>query len=115
MPIRVTVYAIKVESKFVKSAEKIMFKTSNQPDTYISFCMKAVNLKAYKHAVALVAQHQNNLKTVVINNVSEEAVYAKQVENVLTVHHLIEKKSRRLTTYDDDVIEVRRQVRRVSG
>jgi hypothetical protein len=106
MTIRVPVYAIKVQSKFVKNA-----------DTYISFRMKAMNPKAYKHAVALVAQHQNNLRTVVINNVSEDAFfvmenYAKQIENVLTVHHLIDKKSMRLVTYKDDVMEVRRQVRR---
>jgi hypothetical protein len=53
----------------------------------------------------------------VINNVSAEAFfvmenYAKQIENVLTVHHLIEKKSIRLVTYEDDIIEVRRQVKK---
>jgi hypothetical protein len=68
-------------------------------------------------AVALVAQHQNNLRTVVINNVSEEAFfvmenYAKQIDNVLTVHHLIEKRSMRLVTYEDNIIEVRLQVRK---
>jgi hypothetical protein len=95
-PIRVPVYAIEVQTKDVRKAEKVLFKTANQPDSYISFRMKAMNPTAFKHAVAMVAQFQNDLRTIVINNVSEEAYFvmenhAKQVDKVLTVHHLIEK------------------------
>ena len=78
--------------------------------------MKNVNPKAFQHAVAIVAQHQNELRTIVVNNVAEEAFfvlegYAKQVDKVLTVHHLRDKKSMRVITYADDFQKIRKTIK----
>lgn len=116
--VRVPVYAVEVQTHEAREAEKIILHTFEDPDAYISFRMKSINQVAFRHAVALVAQHQNDLRTIVVNNVSSDAYFtletkAKQVDKVLTVHHIAAKESMRLVTYDDDVIELRRHIRKL--
>jgi hypothetical protein len=117
-PVRVSVYAIEVQVRDIREAEKIMLKASQNPDYYISFRLKKMNPTAFRHAVAIVAQHQNDLRTIVINNVSEEAFFvlenkALQVEKIQTVHHLINKNSVCLVAYAEDILEVRKKIRLV--
>jgi hypothetical protein len=78
--------------------------------------MRKINNKPYQTAIALVAKHQNDLITIVINNISEEAFFvleeeANQKDRVLTVHHLKEKKSMRILTYEEDFVEARHEIK----
>jgi hypothetical protein len=113
--VRVPVYAIEVQTHKAWDAEKVILQKFEDPDAYISFRMKSINQVAFRNAVALVAQHQNDLRTIVVNNVSSDAYFtleakAKQVDKVLTVHHLVEKESMRIVTYDNDVIKLRQHI-----
>ena len=115
--VRVPVYAVEVKSEDAKTAEQHILKAISTPDAFISFRMRSINSKAYQHAVALVAQHQHELRTIVLNNVAEEAYFvleehAKQIDKVLTVHHIKEKKSMRIVTYRDDFKELRKEIRK---
>ena len=99
--IRIQVYAIEVQNKDTRQAEKQLMKHEEDPVEFVSFRMRKINIEAYHTAIALVAQHQHDLRTIVINNISEEAFFvlegeAKQLERVVTVHHLKEKKSMRI-------------------
>jgi hypothetical protein len=103
--VSIKVYAIETVNKDTRAAEKLFLKHAEDPDEFIAFKMQKINQKAFNNAIALVAQHQNNLRTVVINNISKEAYFvlegeARQMEHVLTVHHLSKKKSVRLITYE---------------
>jgi hypothetical protein len=114
--VRVPVYAIEVMTSEVKAAEKQIIKSVIHPDEYISFRMRNVNPTAFQNAVALVAQHQNDLRTIVVDNVAEEAYFvlegfAKQVDKVITVHHLQNKKSMRVITYNDDFRNIRKVIK----
>jgi hypothetical protein len=96
--VSIKVYAIETQSKDARVAEKLFFKHAEDPDEFIAFKMQKISSKAFNNAIALVAQHQNDVWTVVINNVSEEAYFVlegktRQMEHVLTVHHLSKKKS----------------------
>jgi hypothetical protein len=118
IPVRVQVYAIEVQTQDAKLAEKVLLSTLEALDDYVSFRVKSVNPTAYKHAIAVVAQHQNDLRTIVVNNVSEGAYYvlkreAKQMNKVVTVHHLHGKQSMRIVTYHEDFIDVRREIRQL--
>jgi hypothetical protein len=58
--------------------------------------MKTINQVAFHHAAALLMQNQNDLRTIVIKNITTEASFimegrAKQLEKALTGHHLLEK------------------------
>ena len=114
--IRVQVYAIEVQAKDAKMAEKVMLTTSDSPEDFISFRMKRMNYKAFQHAIAMVAQTQNDLRTIVLNNISEEAYFvlesaANQVNKIRTVHHIKSKKSMRIVTFEENFLEVRRTIR----
>ena len=116
--VRIQVYAIEVQSKDKQLADKLLLKHAEDPDEYVSYRMRYVSSKAFNNAVALVAQHQNDLRTVVINNVSESAYFvleeeAKKVQHVVTVHHLKHKHSMRLTTYQDEFLEVRKDINKL--
>jgi hypothetical protein len=113
--VRVPVYAIEVQTQKAREAKKVILQKFEDPNAYISFRMKSINQVAFRNAEALVAQHQNNVRTIVVNNVSSDAYFtletkAKQVNKVLTVHHLVEKESMRIITYNNDVIELRRHI-----
>jgi hypothetical protein len=114
--IRIQVYAIEVQNKDARLAEKLLMKHEEDPVEFVSFRMRKINIEAYQTAIALVAQHQNDLHTIVINNISKEAFFvleeeAKQKERVITVHHLKEKKSMRILTYEEDFVEVRHKIK----
>jgi hypothetical protein len=70
--------------------------------------MRKINIEAYQTAIALVAQHQHDLRTIVINNISEEAFFVLEGE----VHHLKEKKSMRILTYEEDFVELRHKIKK---
>ena len=114
--IRIQVYAIEVQNKDTRQAEKQLMKHDEDPVEFVSFRMRKINIEAYQTAIALVAQHQHDLRTIVINNISEEAFFvlegeAKQLERVVTVHHLKEKKSMRILTYEEDFVELRHKIK----
>jgi hypothetical protein len=50
------------------------------PVEFVSFRMRKINIEAYQTAIALVAQHQNDLRTIVINNIPEEAFFVLEGE-----------------------------------
>lgn len=115
--IRIQVYAIEVQNKDTRQAEKQLMKHEEDPVEFVSFRMRKINIEAYQTAIALVAQHQHDLRTIVINNISEEAFFvlegeAKQLERVVTVHHLKEKKSMRILTYEEDFVELRHKIKK---
>jgi hypothetical protein len=69
--IRVLVYAVvEVQAKDIRMAGKILLMTADHSDTYIIFRMKTVNQFAFRHAASLVAQHQCDLMTIVVNDIS---------------------------------------------
>jgi hypothetical protein len=116
LKIRIQVYAIEVQNKNARLAEKILMQHEEDPVEFVSFRMRKINNEAYQTAIALVTQHQNDLRTIVINNILEEAFVlegeANQKERVLTVHHLKEKKSIRILTYEEDFVEVRHEIKK---
>jgi hypothetical protein len=94
IPVRVQAYAIEVQIQDTKLAEKVLLSTLEALDNYVSFRVKSLYRTAYKHAIAVVAQHQNDLHTIVVNNVSEGTYFvlerdAKKLDKVITVHHLM--------------------------
>jgi hypothetical protein len=50
-------------------------KSEEYAAEFVLFRMRKINNEAYLTAIALVAQHQNDLRTIVINNVSEEGFF----------------------------------------
>jgi CRISPR/Cas system endoribonuclease Cas6 (RAMP superfamily) len=94
--VRIQVYATEVKNKEAKLAEKLLMKHEEDPVKFVSFRMRKINIEAYQTAISLVSQHQNDLRTIVINKISEEAFFvlegeAKQKQRVITVQHLKRK------------------------
>jgi hypothetical protein len=56
--IRIQVYAIEVQSKDARLAEKLLIKHEEDPVEFVSSRMRKINIEAYQTAIALVAQHQ---------------------------------------------------------
>ena len=56
--IRIQVYAIEVQNKDTRQAEKQLMKHDEDPVEFVSFRMRKINTEAYQTAIALVAQHQ---------------------------------------------------------
>ena len=116
--VKIQVYAIEVQSKDKHLANKLLLQHAEDPNEYVSYKMRYVSPKAFNNAIALVAQHQNDLRTVVINNVTESAYFvleeeAKKVQHVITVHHLKDKQSMRLTTYQKEFLTVRQETNKL--
>ena len=114
--LRIQVYAVEVAAKDARQAESLILKHMDGPEDFISFRLRNVNPKAFNNAVAIIAQHQNDLRTVVVNNVSSEAFFvlegeARQLENVITVHHYMGKQSMRITTYQSEFQKVRKAIK----
>jgi hypothetical protein len=85
-------------------------------EEYIAFRMQHVNQKAFNNAIAATAQFHSTLKTIVINQVSEESYFVLKnqvgaVNNFLGVYHLIHKESMHLIVTEDDFIQTRKEVK----
>jgi hypothetical protein len=50
-------------------------KNDEDPVEFVSFRMRKINNEAHQIAIALVTNRQNNLRTIVISNISEEAFF----------------------------------------
>jgi hypothetical protein len=55
--IRIHVYAIEVQNKDARLAEKLLIKHEEDPVEFVSFRMRKINIEAYQTAIALVAKH----------------------------------------------------------
>jgi hypothetical protein len=102
--IKIQVYAVEINSQNLSLFNKLMMKNVNHPEEYIPFQMQRANTEAYSKAIAYTAQFQHDLRTIVIDNVSEEAHFvlehqAMLVPNILDIYHLPKKASMRIVVH----------------
>ena len=114
--LRIQVYAVEVRTAQFKLANKAMKEHHSQPDEFISFRVKQIDEKAFANGIAITAQHQQDLRTVVVNNISEDAFFilehqATTIENVRSIHHLKSKNSMRVIVYKEHFNEVRSYIK----
>jgi urease gamma subunit len=93
----IQVYTIEVQDKEVKAANRLLMDYVTHEE-YIAFRMQHVNQKAFNNAIPATAQFHSTLRTIVINQVSEESYFVLEnqvgaVNNLLGVYHLIHKES----------------------
>jgi hypothetical protein len=106
--LKIQVYAVEINSQNLSLFNKLMMKNVNHPEEYIPFQMQRANKEAYSKAIAYTAaQFQHDMRTIAIDNVSEEAHFvlehqAMLVPNILHVYHLPKKASMRIVVHIDD-------------
>jgi len=111
----VQVYAIEVKNTDFNQANKIFLQSAESVDEYISFRTKSKNEKAFKNAIALVAQIQNDSRIIIIENVSEEAffVYDAQLQKLsdtVGYYHLPKKARVHIVVQLEDYQNLRRLI-----
>ena len=99
--IRVQVYGIEVQAQDFYTANRIMVKHTNAPEDFVSFRLQRINVPAFNNAIAYTTQVQAELRTIVINRVSEDSFFILenqviQLENVIGVYHVTSKESLRI-------------------
>jgi hypothetical protein len=114
--IRVFVFGIEVRSKDVRSAYTALADNISQPDDFIPFRMRQVNEEAFNNGVAMVAEYQQDLRTIVIDNVTTDAYFvmenkARQMEKVITTRHISFKQSMRITVHSKDFSKIREEIK----
>jgi hypothetical protein len=80
-------YVIEVCREDVYRANKIFTSLADSPEEYVSFRLQRVNNKAFKHAITLAAQIQNDSRMIIVENVTEESyfIFKSQIQSVSDV------------------------------
>jgi hypothetical protein len=115
--ISVQVYAIEVKRTHHNMANSQLLKMADTPEDYVSFRTQIVNNKAFQHAVAMTAQIQNDTRTIIIENVSEEAyfIYESQLQHIgeiIGYYHVSATKSIRLVVQTEEFMSIRRLIQK---
>ena len=115
--ITIQVYAIEVKREDHHKAHKQFLKHLESPEEYISFRTQEINEKAFKNAVAVVAQLQSDTRAIVIENVSEDAYFIldSQIQNIdktLGYFHLPTKQSVRIVVLATKTIKLRNSTKK---
>jgi hypothetical protein len=110
----VNVYAIEVKNTDYIKANKVFLQSAESADEYVSFRTQKVNEKAFKNAIALVAQIQDDSRSIVIENVSEEAFFIydsqlKQQSEFIGYYHLPQKSKIYIVVQLEDYQTVRKR------
>jgi uncharacterized membrane protein YkoI len=76
----IQVYAIEVRRNDFYQANKSFLASIQSPEEYVTLRMQKVNPKAWKSALALTAQIQNDSRMIMVNNVTPESFFILETQ-----------------------------------
>lgn len=111
----IQVYSIEVRRNDIYKANQVFNKLALTPEDYVSFRLQKVNEKAFKSAVALAAQIQQDSRTIIINNVAEEAFFIldtqlQSIADVIGYFHDVFKQAIRIIVHYEDFTQTRQYI-----
>ena len=114
--LKVQVYAIEVQAQHASRANRVLMEHIKHPEEYVSFRMQYINKQAFEKAIAYTAQFHDDLRTIVIKQVSEDAFFILEnqtgpLDPLLGVYHLPSNNSMRIIVAVDDFITIRNEIK----
>jgi hypothetical protein len=101
------VYAIEVHRNDFYQANKAFFESTQSPEEYVTLRIQRVNKKAWKSALALITQIQNNSCMIMVNNITAESFFIletqlQSVSDVIGFYHDNNKQVIKIIVHTND-------------
>jgi hypothetical protein len=109
------VYAIEVCRNDFYQANKSFLESTQSPEEYVTLRMQKVNPKAWKSALVLTAQIQNNSHMIVVKNVTEESYVILETQfqsltDVIGFYHESNKQVIKIIVHTNDFTITRKVI-----
>jgi hypothetical protein len=113
--LKVRVYALEVQAEEYNLANKLLVRNVQYPAEYVPFRIRGVNEKAFNNSIAIAAQFQDDLRTVVVQKVSKESYFileneVKQMDFIKGYHHNEKSNLLKLVVHKDHYTLLRQDI-----